>query len=123
MTVLKDLGRTRDSRRRPARVADAIQRELSTLLLDGIKDPRLIMVSFTSVKVTDDLSRARVYYSCPEEDVAEVAAGLERAKGFMRSHIARELSLRYAPELVFERDLTLVRMAEIEKLLAEGKKE
>lgn len=120
MSIIKGLVKSHDIKRRPARVGDAILRALACLLRGGTKDPRLLYATFTSVKVTDDLRMARVYFSCSDEELNSVVDGLERAKGFMRSHLAREIALRHVPELIFERDMTMVRMAEIEKLLAEG---
>jgi len=105
--------------RRPARVADSIKQEVALLLLRKIKDPRLYNVTITQVKVTPDLRRAWVYFSCLDENVEEVAAGLGSAKGFMRSHLAREMGMRYVPDLEFKHDLTSRRMAEMDKLFRE----
>lgn len=105
--------------RRPARVADSIKQEVALLLLRKIKDPRLYNVTITQVKVTPDLRRAWIYFSCPDDNVEEVAVGLGSAKGFMRSHLAREMGMRYVPDLEFKHDLTGRRMAEMDKLFRE----
>ncbi len=103
--------------RRPQRVADAIQRQLAALFLAEIKDPRLRLLTVTAVEMSRDLRRAKVYYGCQATDASEVSRALERATGFIRSYLARELDLRYVPELVFFRDESLDRQAVIEKLL------
>lgn len=91
-------------KRRPVRVADAIRNELATLLLFKVKDPALQQVTIVHVEMSDDLSRAKIYYTCAPEMESKVNSGLQRAKGFMRSHLAKELRMRYAPELVFFTD-------------------
>lgn len=112
-------------KRRPARVADMIREELALLLLNGIKDPRLLNVTVTRVSMTSDLKQAVIYYSvlggAREQRDAEI--GWTRAKGFIRSRLASKLQLRYAPEPVFKRDMDVEKHAEIERLLAKIKEE
>jgi ribosome-binding factor A len=114
-------GREAAGNKRPKRVADMIKNEIALLLLRKVKDPRLINVSIVTADVTKDLRRAIVYYSVlgDEKKVQKAAEGLERAKGFMRSHLARELGMRVTPELVFKHDLSLARQEEMERLLKE----
>lgn len=111
-------------KRRPMRVAEAIQSEVAMLLLQKVKDPRLAAVRLTRVEVTDDLSRARIYYAVPEEKMAAGAAkGLASAKGFIRSTLARVLNLRAVPELVFTRDTAFAQQQKLEQLLQDIKAE
>ena len=110
-------------KRRPARVAQAIQQELALLFLRGLKDPRLQQATITEVEVTPDLRRAVVYYDTPEAEAEAVAAGLGKARGYIRSQLAQVLNLRYMPELVFKRDLAGLRQARIESLLREEEEE
>jgi ribosome-binding factor A len=105
--------------RRPARVADNIKSEVATLLLRKIKDPRVYNVTITQVKITPDLRRAWIYFSTINEDIEEVAAGLKSASGFIRSHLARELGMRYVPDLEFKYDQSIEKMAEMDKLFKE----
>lgn len=91
-------------RRRPVRVADTIRNEIAVLLLFKVKDPALHNVSIVHVEVSNDLSRARIYYACAPEMTEKVSAGLNRAKGFMRSHLAKVLQMRHVPELLFNFD-------------------
>ena len=105
--------------RRPARVADNIKNEIATLLLRKIQDPRVYNVTITQVKITPDLRRAWIYFSCLDSNVEEVVAGLTSAKGFIRSHLARVLGMRYVPDLEFRHDLTINRMAEMDKIFHE----
>ena len=107
--------------KRPKRVADLIRNEIAQLLLSKVKDPRLTGVSIVSVEVTRDLRRALVYYSVlgDYEQLRKAAVGLERARGFIRGHLARELGLRATPELVFKHDLSIVHQERMERLLKE----
>ena len=56
-----------------------------------------------------------------QEQIKNAAEGLARAKGFMRSHLARELGMRATPDLVFKLDLSMVHQQEMEMLLKEIK--
>ena len=109
-----------DTRRRPQRVADVIRTEVALLLLGKIKDPRLTHISITQVPVTNDLRTARIFYSVlGDQSDEDIQKGLASAKGFIRSHLAHQLNLRYMPELQFKRDLTFEQQDRIEKLLQE----
>ncbi|MCI5207688.1 MAG: 30S ribosome-binding factor RbfA [Candidatus Electrothrix sp. ATG2] len=97
---LPGLGRPKSSR--PERVAEAIHQELSIVLQQKVRDSRLSEVCISKVQMSPDLKRAKVYYSILEGSSAAAAQkGLERAKGFFRSHIAKAMNLRYTPDLVF----------------------
>jgi len=111
----------RKGAKRVQRVADMIQHEIGLLLVSRIKDPRLAHVSILRVIMTKDLRRAKIFYSIfgDENKVREAAAGLASAKGYIRKHLAGALDLRVTPELTFERDLSLVRQEEIERIFKE----
>ena len=121
---LYQFGREAAGNKRPKRVADMIKNEVALLLLRKVKDPRLSNVSIVTVEVTRDLRKAIVYYSVlgDELQIKDAAEGLTRAKGFIRSHLARVLGMRATPDLVFKLDLAMVHKQEMEKLLKEIKK-
>ena len=97
---LPGLGRPESSR--PKRVAEAVKNELSLLLLQKISDPQLTGVLVSRVVVTPDLKQAKIYFSVPAGKASGPALkGMNRAKGFFRSHLAKVLDLRYTPELLF----------------------
>lgn len=112
-----ELGRAPN--RRPTRVAEAIRGELAMLLLQRVKDQRLTEVVITKVEVTPDMRSAFVYFICPVEEMKTVETGLASSRGFMRSHLAKTLNLRYMPELLFKHDLSAVRQAEMDQILRE----
>jgi ribosome-binding factor A len=98
-----------------------IKNEIALLLLDKVKDPRLANVSIVGTEVTRDLRKAIVFYSVMGDDkqVKDAAEGLVKAKGFIRSHLARELGMRATPDLVFKLDLSMVHQQEMERLFKE----
>jgi ribosome-binding factor A len=98
--TLPGLGKPKSSR--PRRVAEAIKNELSILLLQKARDPRLQEVSITKVVMAPDLKQAKIYFVVPPGSNGNKAQkGLERAKGFFRSQLAARMNLRYTPEMVF----------------------
>ena len=117
--TLDSLGLGKKGKKRPSRVAEAVRHELSGLLLQKLRDPAVAGVSISRVQVTDDLKNVKIYYRVMGEKKAVQLAGkgLDRAKGFMRSHLAKSLNLRYTPALQFYYDETADKADEVEKLL------
>lgn len=91
---------------RSKRLGNEVLRTLNELVRFETKDPRLKMVSLSSLDLSRDLSVARVYFSLldPNGDPAPVQEGLERASGFLRSRLGREIKIRHVPELRFAHD-------------------
>ena len=91
---------------RNQRLGNQVLRTLNELLRFETKDPRLQLVSLTAVDLSRDLSVANVYYSMldPNADAAPVQDGLERASGFLRGRLGREIKIRHVPELRFSHD-------------------
>lgn len=92
--------------RRQRRVSQLLHRELSTLLLFEVRDPRLTGVTITEVDVTQDLLLARIYFSVmgDEGSEGEALAAMQHAGGYLRSELAKRVQLRFMPELIFEID-------------------
>jgi ribosome-binding factor A len=113
--------------KRSDRVADVIRREIADLLLRRVKDPRVTGLTVSEVEVTADLQHARIFYCVMGSPTAEqkrgVAAGLEKAKGFIRQELGKRLHLRYLPSLEFRYDTSLDYMDKIDRLLKELKKD
>jgi ribosome-binding factor A len=112
-------GLAREPKRRPARVADLIRNEVAMLLLMGMKDPRVQNVTLVRVHVTDNLRTARLYYTCQKEKEQEVGEGLASASGYIRSHLAKQLQLRFVPELIFAYDASLDEVDRLNELLSD----
>ncbi len=109
------------SSQRSHRVGEQIQKEISALLLKGLKDPRVGFVTITEVRVTSDLSIARVYFTVMGDDRArqQTTRGLTSAAVYLRRELAKRLRLRQVPELHFEFDTTLEYGNRIASLLQE----
>jgi ribosome-binding factor A len=109
------------SSRRVARVAELIKREVSTMILQEIKDDRVGagMVSVTEVNVSGDLQHTKIFVSIygTEEAKAETMAGLAAATGFIRREIGQRLALRRTPEVIFQEDRSFERGSKVLSLL------
>lgn len=111
--------------RRQQRVEELLRREIAQLLLRGeLRDPRLSpasAVSVTGVKVSADLSVARVFIDVLAESLRrdDVLAALTSGTGLIRTKIGERLQLRRAPELRFEADAAIERGARVERILTE----
>lgn len=107
--------------RRVSRVAELIKREVSQMLLSGIKDDRVGtgMVSVTDVDVSGDLQHAKIYVSIygTDEAKAETMAGLKSATGYVRSELGARVRLRRTPEVVFVEDRSIERGNKVLSLL------
>jgi|ERR1051326_2651070 ribosome-binding factor A len=86
-----------------------------------LKDPRIGLVTITSVAVTPDLREATVYVSVfgGERKRRATLAGLESAHGVLQAKIGRELSLRRTPQLAFAYDETVERGVRMTRLIDE----
>jgi ribosome-binding factor A len=107
--------------RRVSRVAELIKREVSQMLLNGIKDDRVGtgMVSVTDVDVSGDLQHATIFVSIygTEEAKTETMAGLKSATGYVRSELGARIRLRRTPEVIFMEDHSIERGTKVLSLL------
>ncbi|MEV5380861.1 30S ribosome-binding factor RbfA [Streptosporangium nondiastaticum] len=105
---------------RAKRLADLIREVIAQKLQRGIKDPRLgSHVTITDTRVTGDLREATVFYTVygDDEDRASAAAGLESAKGILRSEVGRAAGIKFTPTLTFVADALPENARTIEDLL------
>lgn len=107
---------------RKERINEIIKELISELVLSEIKDPRVGFVTITAVRVSADMSVAKVHYSVmgDENDRAESHKGLVSARRFLRNEIARGLKVRTAPELRFVYDDSLDKSFRIEEKLRDA---
>lgn len=104
---------------RVERVAEQLREEVSQILATEVADPGVGLVTVSRVKVTPDLSLARIYWTLLG-DAAErkkTTAALRRAAPFVRHLLAERLSLRRVPEVVFQFDEGLAAHARVEEIL------
>ena len=112
--------------RRKEKVNELVRDVLSEIIQREIKDPRLGFLSVTGVEVAADLSSARVFISVmgDETQQKDSLAVLQRAKGFMRTELARRVrSMRHIPELIFKLDTSIQTGVRVFELLEQVKRE
>lgn len=109
---------------RADRVGGQIQRAISDLLRKRISDPRLANATISEVKMSADLKLAKIYYtlSVGGNAQAQALAGFDSASGFIKRSLARELGLRYMPDLKFFYDDSFDYGAKIDSLIQSLKK-
>jgi len=114
----------RAPRHRPERLAALIRETLALALASQVKDPRVGFVTLTGVTVSPDGSHATVRVSVmgTDDEKTSALAGLDSARGFLRTHLAGVLSLRTVPELHFQLDRGQEHAQRINQLLAELKR-
>lgn len=102
---------------------ERILTELNSFLRTRVSDKRLQMMSFTKVKLNNDLSEAKVYWdSFDASKRSDAQEGLDSARGKLRSHLAKVIQARHIPNLVFIYDSQFESEKEIEKILSEESK-
>ncbi len=116
------------------RVAEQIRGELSQILRDEVRDPRLRLVTITRVKLASDLGAATIFYSPLGEDpsdarAAELNAAMVAVTGFVRRSLSKRVKLRHTPSLRFILDdsiaegsqtLSLIRSLDIQDAVSDA---
>jgi len=106
--------------RRPDRVAELMQRKLAHLIQHEVHDPRLPQwMTILAVNVSKDLSHARVYFTALTDVPNDVAALLNESAPFLRTALARTLSLRKVPKLTFMYDASVEYGKRLNRLIDE----
>lgn len=112
---------------RSDRVSDAIQRILGQVIAQEVRDPRIGLVNINAVTVTRDMAYAKVYVTFvgAENEAESLAAAsvLNKASGFLRGFIAKELIMRSVPKLQFIYDKTAIRGQELSYLIERAVRE
>jgi ribosome-binding factor A len=112
------------SEARARRVGDRIREELADLLQREVHDPALELVTITGVDVDREFGYATVYVASSDPGRrADVLAGFQRARGFLRSALAARIPLRSFPQLRFRYDTSVDEGARIEDLLTQIKRD
>lgn len=104
--------------KRTDRIAEMIQRKLSQIIYQEIKDPRLpSLITISSVTVTRDLSHAKVYFTVFNGEHAQAELILNAAASYLRTALARTLTFRIVPELHFTYDNSIEYAANLTRLI------
>lgn len=104
---------------RAQRVGDEIQRELSQILRDEVKDPRVGRVTITAVEVSADLSHAKIFFThlAGRAGADETVHALQHTAGYLRSALSHRLSLYSVPQLHFSYDDSIESGMEMSRLI------
>ena len=97
------------SSNRPEKVADLLKREISLILTQEVKDPRLQNINITAVKVTDDIGIAYLYYTVIGKSIRKSDSNIEsktltKLAGMIRSKLSKIVEMRRVPKLIFKFD-------------------
>ena len=108
------------------RIENQIRREVSHILQNDVKNPKFGFVTVTDVEVTSDYSYANIYVSflnTKEITAQDRLEEINRVKGFVRSQLAKKLSIRKTPDLIFKIDDSIEQGSRIDEILAQINKE
>ena len=107
---------------RAEKVSDLLKKEISLIITNEIKDPRLQNINITAVKVSDDIGIATVFYSIIGESIHKSDSMiddriLKKFSGMIRSNLAKKIKIRRIPKIIFRFDESIEYSENIEKLL------
>lgn len=107
------------TKHRASRLAETMKAEISQMIREELKDPRIGFVTVTAVEVTEDLSSVKVFVSVlgDEAQRKESLNGLNSAAGFVRREIGQRVRMRQTPEISFKYDPSIEHGAHIAELL------
>ena len=102
---------------RPERIADYLKKEISNIILQKVRDPRLQSIVINHITVSPDISIAKVYYSTYEDKVELNEKILSKFSGMIRSEISKSMKIKRVPKIIFVFDKTPEEANNIENLL------
>jgi len=110
---------------RPERVQEALRQEISRIVHDELKDPRLGFLTVTNLELTKDLRYARVYFSVLGDDKKKHLAlkGLNSAKGYIKGLLSEKIKLRFMPDIEFKIDNSFDNVKGVYDIMDKLKKE
>lgn len=101
------------------RYNNAFMEQLNIIFGQEVKNPILKKVVVTGVKITNDLSFAKVYFTCFDENRDTVLKELEESASFLRGEVSKKVDIRHTPELTFEYDDSIEYARRIEEKIKE----
>lgn len=104
------------------KIGSMFTREISRIILEEIKDPNIKFVTLTGCDVTNDLSFAKVYFTCLDRDKKEeTEKALNKAANYIELALSKCIEIRKMPEISFHYDTSIEYGENIEKRLQELK--
>jgi ribosome-binding factor A len=108
--------------KRSVRVSDLIKEEVAEIIMHRLKDPRLGFITVTNARVSNDLRHAKIYVSILEDvKKMESLKILNASARFIKGELARKLTMKFIPQLVFKLDESVEYGAKINRILSEIK--
>src|SRR5262249_22566426 len=110
---------------RSQRLAEELKNEISAIIAQEVRDPRVGFATVTEVKVSPDLRYAKVFVSVfgSLEEKQQTLGALQRATGFIRRQIGARIRLRYTQEITFDYDERIEQGDRMMQMIEEIKKE
>ncbi|WP_420130235.1 30S ribosome-binding factor RbfA [Longimicrobium sp.] len=108
--------------RRTDRINEQLKQEISLIVRDEVRDPRVGLATITAVVTSPELDHAKVYVTSlgDETEREEIIEGLRSAAPFVRKQLSGRLHMRRVPELHFEADRVMAEALRIEELLRQA---
>ncbi|HEX2206629.1 MAG TPA: 30S ribosome-binding factor RbfA [Longimicrobium sp.] len=108
--------------KRTDRINEQLKQEISLIVRDEVRDPRVGLATITAVVTSPELDHARVYVTSlgDEKEREGIIEGLRSAAAFIRKQLSGRLHMRRVPELHFEADRVLAEALRIEELLRQA---
>lgn len=106
--------------KRSRQVAELIQHQIANLLKKEIHDPRLVNIVIIEVDLSADLKNAKIFYTSLQSDkntLAEIKSALAKASGYLRHLLAKQVELRYIPQLHFIYDEKYIKSQHVQQLV------
>ncbi len=107
---------------RSERVASLIAREVSLIISQEIRDPRLGMVTITKVVISPDLKEAKIYFTSLGNATNDLSV-LDGAKSYIRTTLAHRIRIKFIPDLKFIIDESSKYGEKIDRLIEEINKD
>ena len=105
------------------KIGSMFTREISRIILEEIKDPNIKFVTLTGCDVTNDLSYAKVYFTCLNRDKKEeTEKALNKAANYIELELSKSIEIRKMPQISFHYDTSIEYGENIEKKLQKKKK-
>ena len=86
------------------RLNNSFMEKISEIIHEQVKDKDVEFVTITDVKITNDLSFAKIYFTTLDDDRDKITNALNKASGFIRSRLCEKVQLRKMPEIHFVYD-------------------
>ena len=111
---------------RPEKIADLLKREVSKILNQEVKDPRLQNINISAVKVTDDIGIAYIFYTIIGKSIKKDESKIDnkillKLSGMIRSKLSKNIQIRRIPKIIFKFDESIEYSKNIEELLKDLK--